>query len=74
MYRNVIGAIDECQSLSGGRLVASKNCDELDKLRQEMHDVDEIPVGQEFYVGNFAYGFDKAMMRRAKPEDKEITS
>ncbi len=39
-----------------------------------MHDADEIPVGQEFYVGNFAYGFEKAMMRRAKPEDKEISS
>ena len=67
-------AMIDCQTYNG-RLFSTKDCDQLNSLRQEMLGPKEIIANQEYFLGHFAGGFGKSWeRRRSKLADNEINS
>ena len=72
-FRNVIEAAYDCQKSGNGRLLAVRNCDELEMFRKELFF--EGYSGGNFSLGLFANVFiDNTTRKRASDMDDFVTS
>lgn len=71
--RTLPEAMEDCDQ-QRGRLIATKNCDELDNVRQALIDL-EYGLGAEFFIGTFAFNLQSANeRRRSKTSEDQINS
>ena len=74
LRRTYPAATKECQTYKG-RLFSPRDCFELEDLRAEMLGAKEISPGNEYWIGNIAYGLQQSQLRRADTNiDLEIAS